>query len=92
MVYPSLAISLIFGLVLSVNYYICRSYDVGYNIAQRVNGLPPAPLYDLDYSSTPLEFHLKYSYWRVDDVAQLPKTGNYYVFLKQQDWLNDSKS
>ena len=91
LVYPSLAIVVIFGLVLSVNYYICRSYDVGYNVAQQVNNLPPAPLYDMDYSSTPLEFHLKYPYWRVDDVTQLPKTGNYYVFLKRQDWLDGSK-
>lgn len=91
LVYPSLAIFAIFSLVLSVNYYICRSYDVGYNVAQQVNNLPPAPLYDMDYSSTPLEFHLKYPYWRVDGVEQLPKFGNYYVFVKQQDWLNGSK-
>ena len=89
LVFPSLAISAFFGLALLVNFAICRTYDVGYNLAAQINAKPLAQTYDLHTGWLPLEFYTQGQFSHVENGADLPSTGAYYVAMKQAAWQNN---
>ena len=89
LVFPSLAISAFFSLALLVDFAICRTYDVGYNLAAQINAKPLAQTYDLHTGWLPLEFYTQGQFSRIENGVDLPSTGAYYVAMKQAAWQNN---
>lgn len=88
---PSLAISSILAFAMFINLFICSKYDVGYQAAQIVNRDPLIAVFDLNTNMTPLEFHSKMPYFKIKTISELPKTGSYYIFMTQSDWINNDQ-
>ena len=89
-VFPSIAISIFFAFALIVNLAICRTYDVGYNLAKFLNKQVAAPVFDLNSGWSALEFYSQNQYTAVHDKAELPKSGDYYLVMKNSA-LNDNQ-
>lgn len=89
LVFPSLAISAFLGLALVVNFTICRSYDVGYNLAAQINAHPLSKTYDLHTGWLPLEFYTQGAFEHAENGSSLPESGAYYVAMKQTAWQNN---
>ncbi|MDD3266492.1 MAG: hypothetical protein PHC75_04855, partial [Burkholderiales bacterium] len=91
MLLPSLAISSVLAFAMFINVFICAKYDVGYQAAQIVNRAPLTAVFDLNTNMTPLEFHSQMPYFKVKNLSELPKSGSYYVFMTQSDWMNNGQ-
>ena len=89
LVFPSLAISAFFGLALVVNFTICRTYDVGYNLAMQINANPLTKTYDLHTGWLPFEFYTQGQFEHVENGSNLPESGAYYVAMKQSAWQSN---
>jgi 4-amino-4-deoxy-L-arabinose transferase-like glycosyltransferase len=83
-VYPCLAINLVFVFTQMVNNKIYINYNVGYQIATFLNNKSQDRLFDYQVNSPSLEFHLKASYQRVADIKQLPGSGSYFLVVPQE--------
>jgi hypothetical protein len=83
--YPSLAISLTFIFLMLINGKIYAKYDVGYQIATRLNTLNPLPVVDYKINSLTLEFHTKGQYIQVNDLTKLARQVNkpYYLVVPE---------
>ncbi len=86
-IYPALAISFAFVFIMLVNGRIYARYDFGYLAAQIVNAQTESLLvYDYNVNALPLEFHSNYPYHKAHELADLPTTGSYYLFIRDTDW------
>ncbi len=83
-VYPCLAINLVFVFTQMVNNKIYVNYDVGYQIARFLNGKSQDKVFDYQVNSPSMEFHLKTSYQRISDLKQLPNSGTYFLVVPQE--------
>src|SRR5579863_548255 len=83
-VYPCLAINLVFIFTQMVNNKIYINYDVGYQVATYLHGQPQNPVFDYQVNSPSLEFHLKAPYQRLEDIKQLPQSGPYFLVIPQE--------
>src|SRR6185437_8842248 len=86
--YPVLAICLVFVFMLLIYGRIYIKYDAGYLAARYINMQPQQlQVIDYDVNSLTLEFHSKNKFIRVGDSAsELNKLARpYYVFLKADD-------
>lgn len=68
--YPVLAINLVFIFLMQVNQ-IYSSYDLGYQAATYINHLTPKPVVDYKTDSLTLEFYSTSTYRRVDKINSL---------------------
>ncbi len=87
-IFPSVAINTFFAFALVVNLAICRTYDVGYNLAKFLNQQPSADVYDLDIGWSALEFYSINQHIKVHNASDLPHIGDYYLVLNDKS-LND---
>ena len=86
-IYPALAISFAFVFIMLVNGRIYARYDFGYLAAQIVNAQTESlPVYDYNVNALPLEFHSNYPYHKAHELADLPNTESYYLFIRDTDW------
>ena len=85
-VYPSLAIGVVFMFVSAVNGTINIKYDAGYKIAQYLNKQTSVPIIDYKVDSLTLEFHAHDKYRRlsnIKDILAYPRP--YFLIAKLED-------
>lgn len=80
-VYPCLAINLVFVFTQMVNNKIYIKYDVGYQIAAFLDGKPQSKVLDYGVNSSSLEFHLNAPYQRIADIKQLSNESGTYLLV-----------
>ncbi|MCC2624502.1 MAG: glycosyl transferase [Burkholderiales bacterium] len=83
-VYPCLAINLVFVFTQMVNNKIYVNYNAGYQIATFLNSKSQDKVFDYGVNSSSLEFHLKAPYQRITDFKQLPNSGTYFLVTPQE--------
>jgi 4-amino-4-deoxy-L-arabinose transferase-like glycosyltransferase len=87
--YPALAISLVFIFVMLIYGRVYAKYDAGYQAAKYLNGKQALMVADYKVYSLPLEFHTKYNHYQVtgvDDLKELnAKNKSYYIFIYAKD-------
>ncbi|MBP9743360.1 MAG: glycosyltransferase family 39 protein, partial [Burkholderiales bacterium] len=92
-VYPVLAISIVFIFLMLVNGRLYLKYDAGYKIAQYLNKEPQLLLVDYKTNYSSLEFHNNDSYIRSDSLNELTQlTKPYYLVIESDEWLNVKSS
>ncbi len=69
-IYPSLALNLVFMFMLQVNHFYSK-YDLGYQANLFIAKLPPYPTVDYKVNSLTLEFYTHTPYIRSDTIKQL---------------------
>lgn len=87
---PTLAICIIFGFLMLVNYVVCRNYDVGYNLATMINddkNNANLNVYALNMSLSPVEFHIKNNVYKVYNRDMLPASGKYLVLIREGEFI-----
>lgn len=88
-VYPVLAISIVFVFLMLVNGRLYLKYDAGYKIGQYLNRQPQLLLVDYKINYSSLELYTNDSYIRsesINELAQLTKP--YYLVIESNEWLN----
>lgn len=86
-VYPVIAISLVFVFLMLINGRVYPRYDAGYNIAKYLNEQTKLTLVDYQINSSSLEFHSTDRYVRVADPAVLTKIKKpYYLVVNASSW------
>lgn len=78
-VYPCLAINLVFVFTQTVNNKVYINYDAGYQIASFLKNESMANIYDYQFNSSSLEFHSQISYERITDLDQLSGHSGFLV-------------
>lgn len=87
---PTIAIGVIFGFLMLVNYVVCRNYDVGYNLATMVNNDKNSAtlnVYDLNANLSPVEFHIKNNVYKAYNRDMLPAAGKYLVLIRESEFI-----
>jgi 4-amino-4-deoxy-L-arabinose transferase-like glycosyltransferase len=93
MVYPVLAILLVFSCLMLIGGRLYLRYDAGYKISEYLVNQPKLTLvdYHVDYSS--LEFHNKNPYLRVESLSDLGVMNeSYYLVIHKETWNDIQKS
>lgn len=88
-IFPTSSMIGIMLLIFTTNQVAYAPYDIGYNLAKRINEKPILPIYVLGLSSLTLEFYAKGDYLRAESSGDLPDKGNYYVALSEEDWRSN---
>lgn len=85
----TLSICSVFVFALIVNVFVCKTYDVGYNLANEINDKNVTEdIYDLNSNMLPFEFYTKSNVYKVQNDSELPKIGKYYVLVKENSFYN----
>lgn len=84
-VYPTLAINLVFVFLMQINA-IAAKYDLGYQSAKYINQLQSMPVVDYNVDSLSLKFHSKFPYQREKTLNELQiKPKPFYLVIKTDD-------
>lgn len=84
-VFPIIAINLVFIFAILVNGRLYLRYDAGLQIARYINKQPPELIVDYKINLNSLEFHANRPYLRIDNLLQLEQLKSPYYLLINQD-------
>lgn len=87
--YPVLAINLVFIFCMLVYGKIYEKYDVGYQTARYLNTQPRLPVVDYQVDSLTLEFYFKGKYQLITNINQLSSFPQPYYIIVNADALNE---
>ncbi|TXH55927.1 MAG: hypothetical protein E6Q89_06180, partial [Bacteroidia bacterium] len=86
-VYPVLAILLVFVFCMLVNGTIYGRYDIGYQITRDINIQKNIPIVDYKINSSSLEFNAKNTYLRIDNEPNLLSVRRpFYLVVSRDNW------
>ena len=83
--YPVLAISLVFLFVMLIYGRVYAKYDAGYQAAKYLNKQPRLMVVDYQVYSLTLEFHTKFKHYQIGNLSELKdldsKNKSYYILI-----------
>ena len=87
--YPVLAINLVFIFVMLIYGMVYAKYDTGYQAARYLNEKSPLMVVDYKVYSLTLEFHTKFKHYQLNDLSDLKelkaKNKPYYLLIYAKD-------
>ena len=83
LVYPVFGIAMLYTFLVLTNALTFTAYSVAHNANVQLTGKPEAPIYvyQMDIVARELGLYNRSPCYAVDDAAQLPKTGRYYLLV-----------
>ena len=83
LVYPVFGIAMLYTFLVLTNALTFTAYSVAHNAAVQLTGKPEAPIYvyQMDIVARELGLYNRSPCYAVDDAAQLPKSGRYYLLV-----------
>jgi 4-amino-4-deoxy-L-arabinose transferase-like glycosyltransferase len=81
--YPVFGIAMLYAFLVLTNALTFTAYSVAHNANVQLTGKPEAPIYvyQMDIVARELGLYNRSPCYAVDDAAQLPKTGRYYLLV-----------
>ena len=80
-IFPVIAINLVFVFTMIVNGRIYLKYDAGFQIAQLINSQEELPVIDYGANLLSLELHVKDKYTRISTIKMVPKSGESFYLV-----------
>lgn len=83
--YPVFGIAMVYAFLVLTNALTFTAYSVAHNAAVQLAGKPTAPVYayQMDIAARELGLYDTAPSYAVDDLAQLPKAGRYYLLVRE---------
>ena len=86
LIYPVFGITMLYAFLVLTNALTFTAYSVAHNASAQLAGKPSAPIYvyQMDIVARELGFYNRSPCFAVDDPAQLPTTGRYFLLVSAE--------
>lgn len=90
-VFPSVAMLIVFSFILMINNVVCKPYDSGYNIATIINQYNPSRVYDYKTGLSPLGFYTNTEYILINSKKnKISINKGDFIVISKNNWIANS--